>query len=147
MVTDSIPPKKYVRPPLYACWVNMRTRCAKPWHPAYKWYGARGITVCERWQSFDAFSADMAPTYRAGLQLDRLNNDDGYSPENCCWVTSKQNNRNRRDTRMIETPDGVMSLAAAAEKYGIQRDVVKYRVDRGYAVADVFSALDFRKKA
>jgi hypothetical protein len=119
----------------------------KSWHPAYKWYGARGITVCERWHSFDTFNADMAPSYRAGLQLDRLNNDDGYSLENCCWVTSKQNNRNRRDTRMIETPDGVMSLAEAAEKYGIQRDVVKYRVDRGYAVADVFSTSDFRKKA
>jgi len=89
----------------------------------------------------------MAPTYVVGLQLDRLNNDKGYSPENCCWVTPKQNNRNRRDTRVIDTPDGQMSLAEAAEKYGIQRDVVKYRISRGYSVADVFSTTDFRKKA
>ena len=146
MVKVSIHPKNK-RPPLYVCWVNMRVRCTKQNHPAYKWYGARGITVCERWQSFELFSADMLPSYSEGLWLDRLDNDKGYSPENCCWVTSKQNNRNRRSNRLIDTPDGMMSLAEAAEKYGIQRDVIKYRIDRGYAVADVFSTTDFRKKA
>src|SRR5574343_575843 len=70
--------------PAYAVWRPMLARCGTPSHPAFKNYGARGITVCARWRkSFENFWEDMGPTYRRGLTLERTNNARGYSPANC----------------------------------------------------------------
>ena len=133
--------------PLYRCWNAMRARCEKPSHSLHKWYGARGITVCERWQSFDLFSEDMQQSWVPGLWLDRLDNNRGYSPENCKWVTPSENNRNRRSNRWIATPEGPMVLAEAAEKFGIEANRLRYRVNRGLSLERTFSKQDFRKKA
>lgn len=80
-------------------WSSMLARCCNPTHRAYNNYGGRGITVCERWrESFAHFYADMgdAPT---GLTLDRVDNDKGYSPENCRWSDWRTQLRNRRVPR------------------------------------------------
>jgi hypothetical protein len=143
----NIPPKRKSYTPFYRRWCDMRVRCEKPSHPLYKWYGARGITVCERWQSFDLFSEDMLSSWAPGLWLDRLDNSKGYSPENCKWVTPSENNRNRRYNRWIATPEGPMVLAEAAEKFGIEASRLRYRVNRGLSLERTFSKQDFRKKA
>ena len=131
----------------YRRWSDMRYRCSNPNFAVYKNYGGRGITVCDRWQTFANFYADMFPSYVKGMQLDRIDNSKGYSPENCRWATSKQNNRNRQSNVWIETPDGPMVLAEAAEKYGIRSDTLWRRVQRGVNVAVLFSAQDFRRAA
>jgi hypothetical protein len=131
----------------YRRWSDMRYRCSNPNFAVYKNYGGRGITVCDRWQTFANFYADMFPSYVKGMQLDRIDNSKGYSPENCRWATSKQNNRNRQSNVWIETPDGPMVLAEAAEKYGIRSDTLRRRVQRGVNVAVLFSAQDFRRAA
>lgn len=123
----------------------MRARCMNPNHRAYKWYGARGIVVCDRWQSFDLFSEDMLNGYVQGLQLDRLDNNGPYAPDNCQWVTAKQNCRNRRSTRLIDTPSGSMSLAEAAETFNIAASTIRARLARGYTVAQMLLTTDFRK--
>ncbi len=77
---------------------GMIDRCSKPNCRAYKWYGARGIKVCEKWvNSFEAFR-DWAIShgYCAGLEIDRIDNDGNYEPDNCRWVTHKENMQNRR---------------------------------------------------
>jgi hypothetical protein len=85
---------------LFQVWKSMIARCSSVSHPSYPDYGGRGITVCAEWRaSFGAFEAwALASGYRAGLAIDRINNCDGgsYSPDNCRFVTQKQNNRNRR---------------------------------------------------
>lgn len=86
------------RPRLYRIWVGMRERCNRPSHRAYQWYGARGIEVCEGWaDSYSIFRRwALANGYRADKSIDRINNDLGYSPENCRWSTVKQQARNKR---------------------------------------------------
>jgi hypothetical protein len=83
--------------PTYSTWEQMKRRCYAIHYPRYKDYGGRGIYVCERWHLFDNFLADMG-VKPEGLQIDRIDNDGPYSPENCHWVTPKENMQNRRDS-------------------------------------------------
>lgn len=73
----------------------MLQRCTNPNDPAYRHYGGRGITVCERWQSFENFLADMGERPE-GLTLDRTDNEGNYEPGNCKWATRAQQSANRR---------------------------------------------------
>ena len=83
------------RSPTYHSWVGMLTRCRNNKQRCYTNYGSRGITVCERWHSFENFLADMGerPT---GLSLDRINNDGNYEPGNCQWATAKEQRANQQ---------------------------------------------------
>lgn len=81
---------------LYKTWHAMIARCHNKKSQSYKWYGARGISVCDRWrESFDAFAEDMGPRPR-GMQLDRRNNDLNYDKSNCRWATVSQQQGNKR---------------------------------------------------
>lgn len=111
---------------------NMIDRCYNEKNASYAGYGGRGIIVCEEWiQSEDSFLAWAEPKYSAGLWLERLDNESGYSPENCSWVTRKEQNRNQRRTRWVEYEGRRMAASAWAEEYGIRLDTFLRRLDRG----------------
>ena len=81
---------------IYSVWEGMKSRCTRPSHPRFHRYGGRGITVCEEWQKFEQFAAwALANGYRDDLQIDRTNNDKGYTPCNCRFVTPAENMANR----------------------------------------------------
>jgi hypothetical protein len=84
---------------LYGTWAMMIQRTSNPKNVAYKNYGGRGIKVCDRWTDASLFIEDMYPTFAEGLSLDRIDNDKGYSQENCRWTTSQIQGSNSRVIR------------------------------------------------
>jgi len=131
----------------YAVYRSMLARCSNPNHQAWHNYGGRGITVCDRWkESFQNFWADMGPTYEKGLTLERLDNEQGYSIENCSWETPKHQARNKRDNVIISTPWGEMTVAEAAERSGLNVTTLHYRIGVGVTGSQLFSAPDHTRR-
>ena len=89
--------------PEYRLWRAMLYRCNNPKAAPYKDYGGRGVKVCGRWASYENFIIDMGERQTPGLSLDRIDNDKGYSPKNCQWVTQTQQTRNQRVFRKNKT--------------------------------------------
>ncbi len=88
---------KQLRPRLYRIWSGIKTRCTNPNSNSYKYYGARGITVCDEWSDYETFRRwCVSNGWKPELQLDRIDNDAGYFPKNCRIATRNQNQQNRR---------------------------------------------------
>ncbi len=93
---------KRVRDELEPRYRTMLSRCYNPKFPKYRNYGARGIKVCNEWRTFQGFKRwAIASGYKPELQIDRIDNDGDYCPENCRWVTPSQNCNNRGDKTTI----------------------------------------------
>lgn len=86
--------------PVYAVWLAMLQRCRNRKNAGYKNYGGRGITVCDQWSAFENFYADMGDP-PPGLTLERVNNNSGYSKENCCWADRYVQAANSRRNRLL----------------------------------------------
>lgn len=124
--------------PTWRSWLAMRNRCENPNNPAYHNYGGRGIKVCERWAVFENFLADMGerPDHTS---IDRIDNERGYSPDNCRWGTPTEQGANRRSARLIQTPLGLMPISKAAEHWGVSRHTLAYRLGSGWDVETALS--------
>lgn len=85
--------------PTYHTWEAMKSRCLKPQDKQYPEYGGRGITICEKWLTFEGFLADMGEKPEPDMQIDRIDNNSGYYLDNCRWVTKQENARNRRTSK------------------------------------------------
>lgn len=90
----------------YLCWWNMLDRCLNPNSRMFKYYGARGITVCLRWRTFAAFFNDMGHRPSPKHSIDRKNNDGNYEPSNCRWATKKEQMNNTRRNKRKSTLGG-----------------------------------------
>ncbi len=104
--------------PEHKIWKSMKARCNNPKSPFFKYYGGRGIRVCERWAtSFEAFLADMGNRPDPNLSIDRINNDGNYEPGNCRWATMKeQANNTRRSLKYRTGPTRAAAWRDAAER-------------------------------
>lgn len=114
----------------YRIWSDMKSRCFNPTSSIYKFYGGRGITVCERWASSDGFTnfiADMKEIPGPEYSIERINVDGNYEPANCKWLLRKQQARNTRST--MRAPDGT-PVIDLAEKHGLSMSTVSQRIHR-----------------
>lgn len=116
--------------PLYWVWTNMKKRCHDSSSVSYKYYGARGIKVCDRWlNSFLDFAADVGPRPSKEHQLDRYpDNNGGYRPGNTRWATRSQNSRNRRNTPFFTDSGITKPIAQWAEDLGLGLATIKKRI-------------------
>lgn len=123
----------------YPTWWAMMRRCYNKDAHNYSRYGGRGITVCDEWHNPSVFIEWARSTIGhkvPGLTLDRKDNSNGYSPNNCEWATSKSQARNRR-SNSLETIDGeTKTISEWCEQYGISSETVRYRQRHGMSLKD-----------
>jgi hypothetical protein len=116
---------------LYNRWSGMKARCNNPHMDNYKFYGGRGIRVCERWEDFENFKNDMEKSFiehvsEFGLkntEIERINNNKGYSKDNCCWKTHFEQSQNTRKNKYISFNGKRYIISEFRRKFG---DIFKY---------------------
>lgn len=115
----------------------MKDRCENENARAYVNYGARGIKVCDRWQEFANFLADMGERPK-DMSLGRLDNEGNYKPGNCTWQTREEQNNNTRQNFFVTYRDETLTVAQWAKKLGVSRKALYFRLRNGWATNDAF---------
>lgn len=113
---------------IHHLWKGMMSRCYSPANFAFEHYGQRGITVCEKWHTFENFFEDMGER-PPGRSLDRIDNNGPYSPENCRWATRAEQARNKRSNRVLGWRGEEKVLSDWAKCLGISGRVIAHRLD------------------
>lgn len=133
---------------LYGVWCNMRQRCNDENFVGYKYYGGRGITVCEEWQEYLPFHDwAMGNGYREGLSIDRIDVDGNYCPENCRWATTKEQNNNTRANHRLSYNGETHTMSEWAEITGINMQTLWQRIKRGWTTEKALTTPVITKKA
>jgi len=133
---------------LYVIYKNVIERCTNPSTDSYKYYGGRGITICDYWlEGFMNFYNDMLPIYNESLELDRIDGDKGYYKENCRWITHQQNLHNTRPKDGGSSKYKGVSKGKGCRKYeaNIYKDGKLYKL--GTFTCEKEAALAYNKKA
>lgn len=138
LLTPAIMPERKTEDNRYSVYRGMLNRCNNPHCHAYEKYGGRGIKVSQRWLGEDGFSnfcQDMGE--RAdGMTLDRIDNDAGYSKDNCRWATAKQQANNTRKNKKLTIGNETKTLSEWCEVYGINKSTVESRLRSGWTVGE-----------
>ena len=118
--------------PLYKVWASMRERCNNPKAKSYEHYGARGVSVCERWGDFETFLKDMGPRPN-GASIERNDNDGDYEPSNCRWATSLEQAQNTSRTRLITAGGETRTVTEWERKLNGCCSLIQTRLKLGWA--------------
>jgi hypothetical protein len=123
----------------------MRGRCHRPTNVRYAQYGAKGVTVCQRWRdSFQAFLDDMGKR-PVGTTLDRIDNNGNYEPGNCRWATQAEQHDNRRITKRLTAFGETRTLVDWCRIKGTTRDKITYRLSVGLSAEEALQPQDRRR--
>jgi hypothetical protein len=119
--------------PEYVAWTGMHDRCTREKRDSYKHYGGRGIIVCERWNTFENFLADMGPKPSPRHEIDRFPDNDGnYEPDNCRCATRIQQTNNTRANHLLTIDGQTMTVSEWAREANIHPGTLFDRVKRGW---------------
>lgn len=126
---------------LYSCWNTMRHRCYNPQNERYKYYGARGITVCDEWKkSFEPFlNWALSNGYEKGLTIDRVDVNGNYEPNNCRWVSNLCQARNKRNNRMVEFQGETKCVSQWCEDLNLPYHTIRARLRLGWDAEKAFN--------
>ena len=117
---------------IYRTWCSMKERCNTATNAAYKWYGARGISICPEWTDFENFRDwAMSSGYNDNLTIERIDNNGDYCPKNCKWVTIQEQGKNKRNIIQFTINGITKPLFNWAEDYGVAPRTVYARYRRG----------------
>lgn len=117
----------------YRIWGGMKSRCDNPNAWNFHLYGQRGITYCQRWDTFENFWHDMKANYDPNKSLDRIDNDGNYCPQNCHWATIRQQNCNRSNSVMLTYKGKTQNITQWAEELKMSRCALYARKERGWS--------------
>lgn len=121
---------------------SMHRRCESQKHKGYKCYGGKGIQVCPEWDKFEVFYKwALENGYDSSLTIDRIDSDKGYSPNNCRWVTMKDNIRNKRNVLRIEYHGNLLYVSDIAAMTGMDRKTIIGRIKKGWSAERVVETL------
>ena len=125
-----------VRTRLGSIYHNMKTRCTNPNYDKYKYYGGKGVSICDEWlKSYDAFEEwALSHGYKDHLTLERKDVNGNYTPENCCWVSRKKQANNRTSNRYIKYRGKTKTVAEWSEITGINYKTLSERIDHGWPI-------------
>lgn len=133
-------------PAEYGSWSSMRKRCLSKNDDSYPDYGGRGITICDRWNKFDNFYADMGHKPTPKHTIEREDNNGNYEPMNCKWATYKEQGRNRRNTVFVEYQGKKELLIDLCERLGLTKSVIYGRLKNGWDIEDALTKPTHKKK-
>ncbi len=125
--------------PIYRIFQCMHSRCRDRTGRMWKFYGSRGISVCERWSKFENFLADMGSTWVAGLSLDRINSEGGYEPTNCRWATKLEQANNTRSNRFAVYNGKRQTMSQWSREVGISSALIAIRIDSGWTIEEALT--------
>jgi hypothetical protein len=132
---------------IYGIWAGMKDRCYNKKNPAYKNYGGRGIAVDPRWKTFQGFYDTFGYKLQPNLTMDRIDNNSGYSPENCRWADSKTQANNRRCTKKYAVNGEPLTVSEASRKYLVHKSSLDRRLKWGMSLEDVINVgLKYHRK-
>ena len=123
---------------VYKSWQSMKQRCSNPRDPSYPRYGGKGISYPIEWESFENFYADVGDRPE-GTSLDRRNNEESYTKDNCRWATPKQQTRNRTDNNFVTFKGETKCMLDWCKYLGIARTTLGNRLNRGWGVEKAFT--------
>ena len=123
----------------YNSWRGLKQRCQNPNFSKFSIYGGRGITVCERWQRFENFFADMGYKPKPDYTIERIDNDGNYEPDNCCWIPPAEQAVNRRNNHLVSIDGRTLTLAEWRRHFGIKRSTFDHRLRRDWSIKDALT--------
>lgn len=128
--------------PEYKIWAGMISRCTNEKEFSYRYYGARGIKVCDRWTGEDGFKnfiSDIGPRPSKGHSLERDRINDGYQPDNCRWATRLEQANNKQNTMRVVFDGKLTALKTVCQILNKDYKFVRYRMVRGYSFEDAIT--------
>lgn len=132
--------------PEYRSWRAMRSRCLMESDGSYRNYGGRGIGIVPEWSDFENFLRDMGTKPNRQFDLDRIDNNKGYGPDNCRWVSRKRNLNNKRTNRIVEFRGRSQTITEWAEEVGIHPRTLHYRLTVGWSTERAFTEPPARRE-